>query len=513
MQDNELEDLYFTTMVSLRGPHDLESPIDPFIDRDGDEFVSQQEIELFAHSIFVLPVFNLFERMPHIAWIADSNENGQIDEEEAGQLLNFMFEEEPEFVQTGPVDHLIEEAFDSNKDGYFEKAEFDEGKVLLLINFVIFADLDEERVEVHTFLDELSDVNNDGFLDQREIELRKVSLSEPHEVENPFDERLDFNRNGIVDQFEINEALEMDQQEISAASFLPVETQIDTILDLNSDGIVTDDEIMEILNSFMMGEGPVDDDRVFSQFFDLEKDGFVTESDLYIFRELIFRPHPVMFNSDFDISLDVNKDDFVSPEEIGIAAGFSPEASILNFDERLERMSWSEPDEIFPLAEKDKEEKPQDSTISVNSRVDRSQAAIKKLEQITGKSLAVVNINIATSNVNDETAAGIILFIENAFVNLGYASVMDRANLDSVLKEQKFEMSSIIDEETALEAGKIAGLDFVIVGSISYVGEKYYLNVKCLNVETSEIFGSSIAEADDQKGFYEMSNIAVGKFF
>jgi Curli production assembly/transport component CsgG/EF hand len=513
LQENELEDLYITAMFSLRGEHESESPIDPFIDRNNDSFIDQEEIELFAHTVFVLPVFNLYDRIPHIASIVDLNGNGEIEESEAGLAFSFMFEEDPELVEPGPVDHKIEEVFDKNGNGYFEQIEIDEGRAIFLLSFLIFAQLSNERIEVHTFLDELSDLNNDGYLDQGEIDLRQASLEEPHRVQNPLDERLDFNRNSMVEDFEIKEALQSDQQEISANSFLPVVTRVDWILDLNKDNFITEEEIRQILDSFMIGPGPVEGNRLFSDFFDVDKNGDVSETDLYMFRELIFRPHPVFTNSDFDMSLDGDGDNFISPEEIGVAAGYSPESDLISFDERLERMSWSLPESVMTIAENQEEMQKEDSNISADSRKGRSDAAIKKLEQISGKSLAVVNINVATSNVDSETASGIILFIENAFVNLGYASVMDRANLDSLLKEQNFELSSVVDEETALEAGKIAGLDFIVVGSVSFVGGRYYLNVKCLNVETSEIFGSSIAEVKEQSDFFEMSNVAVGKFF
>ncbi len=509
LQDNELEDLYLTLMVSLRGEHDSQSPLDPFIDISKDGFITQEEIELFAHSLFVLPVFNLYERVPHMAPIIDANENGAIEEEEAGVAFSFMFKENPDLVEPGPVEHRLEEVFDKNSDGYFDESEIEEGRAILILNFIIFARLSSEQFEVITFLDELSDLNNDGFLDQEEIDLRIASLSGPHKLQNPLDERIDFNRNGMVEDFEISEALESDKQEIRSESFLPVVTPVDRFLDLNKDDIVMEEEIVQILESFMMGPGLVGEDRLFSDLFDVDKNGSISETDLYLFRELIFRAHPHYPDSDFDSSLDSDGDSFISPEEIGIAAGYSSGYNLISFDERLERMSWSIPDAVLPNAEK----AVIGPKLSADTRQGRSEEAIKKLEQITGKSLAVVNINVTTSNVDSEAASGIILFIENAFVNLGYANVMDRANLDSLLKEQNLELSSVIDENTALEAGKIAGLDFIVVGSVSFVGGKYYLNVKCLNVETSEIFGSSIAEVEKQSDFYEMSNVAVGKFF
>lgn len=521
LQDDELNDLYMTTMFSLRGEHRSESPVDQFIDRDGDGFITEEEIDIFAHSVFILPIFDLWERIPHIAWLVDRNEDGFFDEEEVARIQAFMFEDDSHVLVPGPADDEMAWTFDKNYDDYIDQHEIDEARAFFFLNFIVFAPSERERNPVLTFLDELTDLNNDGFLDKGEIEIRMSSLEGPHPVENPFDERLDFNRNGHIEEFEIHEAVESDRQEVRTTGSLPVFTPVDAILDLNRDGRVSEEEIVEILDSFMQGAGPVGEHRLFSDFFDVEQDGQITESDLYIFREMVFRPHPVFPDSDFDRSLDGDEDGFVSPEEIGIAAGFSPDNPVMSFDERLERLSWSQPAGPSPEQEEKPEQKQEEavaetteeSRVNIRSQDGRSAAAIKKLEQITGKSLAVVNLNIVTENVTEETAAGIILFVENAFVNLGYASVMDRANLESTLAEQNFALSSVVDEATAVEAGKIANLDFIVVGTISFVGNKYYLNVKCLNVRTNEIFGSSIAEAENQSEFYEMCNVAVGKFF
>jgi hypothetical protein len=61
--------------------------------------------------------------------------------------------------------------------------------------------------------------------------------------------------------------------------------------------------------------------------------------------------------------------------------------------------------------------------------------------------------------------------------------------------------------------GMLSGADIIVIGSISYVGRQYYLNIKLISVETGEIIGSSIDIADDATGFYEMCNQAVYKLF
>jgi PBP1b-binding outer membrane lipoprotein LpoB len=137
----------------------------------------------------------------------------------------------------------------------------------------------------------------------------------------------------------------------------------------------------------------------------------------------------------------------------------------------------------------------------------------KKLGTIQDRKLAVVGISSGTKNVDAETAGGVKVFIENAFVNVGKVRVVDRQNIDKIVKEYEFQQSDLTDEATAVKIGKLSGADIIVIGSISYVGSKYYLNIKLIAVETGEIIGSSIDDAQEADDFYEMCNEAVYKLF
>ncbi len=201
-----------------------------------------------------------------------------------------------------------------------------------------------------------------------------------------------------------------------------------------------------------------------------------------------------------DQELDKNVNGFVEPEEIGIAAGFTEGRPIPSFDERLEQLGWQE-------------ERVAETTGTKTEETRFESEYYKKLGMIQDKKLAVMGINRGTKNVNEETASGVMVFIENAFVNVGKVRVVDRQNIAKIVKEYEFQLSDLADESTAVEIGKLSGADIIVIGSISYVGDMYYLNIKLVSVETAEIIGSSIADAVNAKEFYEMCNEAVFKLF
>jgi curli biogenesis system outer membrane secretion channel CsgG len=65
--------------------------------------------------------------------------------------------------------------------------------------------------------------------------------------------------------------------------------------------------------------------------------------------------------------------------------------------------------------------------------------------------------------------------------------MVERGSLDAVLKEQKFQMSGNVDDDSVISLGKLSGAETVLTGSISGYGENRRLTVKALDVKTGEI--------------------------
>ena len=133
----------------------------------------------------------------------------------------------------------------------------------------------------------------------------------------------------------------------------------------------------------------------------------------------------------------------------------------------------------------------------------------KPVEDLNNKKIAVVGVENLHSSISDETIEGLLLFIENSFVNSKKVRVIDRKNIEKITEEYQFQSTSLTDEDTAVEIGKLANADYIVTGALSKVGERYYLNVKMIDVESGEIVGSSISDASVEDVFYEMCNTAV----
>ena len=82
-------------------------------------------------------------------------------------------------------------------------------------------------------------------------------------------------------------------------------------------------------------------------------------------------------------------------------------------------------------------------------------------------------------------------------VNLRRFRVMERAALEKVLKEQKLQNSGIVDEKTAVNVGKIAGADAIIIGDVNILGGFAKVSARVIDTETSETI---VAKEEQSEG-------------
>ncbi len=86
--------------------------------------------------------------------------------------------------------------------------------------------------------------------------------------------------------------------------------------------------------------------------------------------------------------------------------------------------------------------------------------------------------------------------------------VLDRKNMDVILKEQGFQLIGCTSSECAVEAGRLLGVERMVTGNIAKLGDTFYISVTITNVETGEV--ESIAD-DRCRGEIEQLFDAIGR--
>lgn len=100
--------------------------------------------------------------------------------------------------------------------------------------------------------------------------------------------------------------------------------------------------------------------------------------------------------------------------------------------------------------------------------------------------------------------------LTEAMFNTGKIKIIERANLESILKEQKFQSSGLVNEETVKSIGMIAGVDFVCYGNLKDLGDQITVNARVVDVETGEIAAMSRLNIKKDEYLKSQPQSAVG---
>lgn len=76
--------------------------------------------------------------------------------------------------------------------------------------------------------------------------------------------------------------------------------------------------------------------------------------------------------------------------------------------------------------------------------------------------------------------------VRYTIVKSGRFKVMDRANMDRIMREQAFQMTGGVQKEKVVEVGQFLGVGKIVIGSIGIVGRTYMISLSLVNVESGE---------------------------
>jgi Curli production assembly/transport component CsgG. len=101
--------------------------------------------------------------------------------------------------------------------------------------------------------------------------------------------------------------------------------------------------------------------------------------------------------------------------------------------------------------------------------------------------LIAVN-NLKATGVTENEALSLTDALRSELGKSGKYQVMERSQMDEILKEQGFQRSGACDEAScAIEMGKILAVNYMVMGNIGMVGKTYTLSVRFVEVGTGRI--------------------------
>jgi len=76
--------------------------------------------------------------------------------------------------------------------------------------------------------------------------------------------------------------------------------------------------------------------------------------------------------------------------------------------------------------------------------------------------------------------------IRTELIDTNKYRVVERAQINKTLSEQKFQKSGLIDDKSAVELGKLLGADLIVIGSVVKIGTSYTINSRMIDTKTGE---------------------------
>jgi len=102
--------------------------------------------------------------------------------------------------------------------------------------------------------------------------------------------------------------------------------------------------------------------------------------------------------------------------------------------------------------------------------------------------IGVVNINSSSDNLSNYVIDGIVMHL----VSRDNFVVIERSELETVQREQKYQLSGEVSDETAVSIGKQLGTQMIVTGSILPFGSDYSLRLKITDVQSAQIISTKL---------------------
>lgn len=148
----------------------------------------------------------------------------------------------------------------------------------------------------------------------------------------------------------------------------------------------------------------------------------------------------------------------------------------------------------------------------VQTKAPPSDANLKHHASFGKDKIAVMSLE--AKSVSGDTVALITDILRNNLFDIGEYVVIERSFIDKVLKEQSLQKTGCTTTECAIEVGRILNAQQIVVGAVGKIGDNYIINVRLVDVESSEITATASEECNSvselasacKRAAYKLSN-------
>ncbi len=109
--------------------------------------------------------------------------------------------------------------------------------------------------------------------------------------------------------------------------------------------------------------------------------------------------------------------------------------------------------------------------------------------------VAVIELENLSNRAREENLGRIVSeLLTTSLIQADVFSVIEREQLEKVMKEHKLNMTGIIDVDSAKQMGMILAVDAILCGSVSEIKDFIDINVRLIDVENASIMTAAVIE-------------------
>ncbi len=143
-------------------------------------------------------------------------------------------------------------------------------------------------------------------------------------------------------------------------------------------------------------------------------------------------------------------------------------------------------------------------------------AALMASSYACAEKMRVAVLDLQPKNASPDLALAVSDYIRVEMVKYDTYELLDRDNMNVILKEQAFQQSGCTSAECAVEIGQLLNCQKMFVGSLSKIGSTFFLTMQRVDVETAKVDYADSVEAKNEDGLVRAaaelsSGMAIGK--
>lgn len=97
--------------------------------------------------------------------------------------------------------------------------------------------------------------------------------------------------------------------------------------------------------------------------------------------------------------------------------------------------------------------------------------------------MIIAVLDLKAVGVSDKTAKTVSSMLRTDMVNTGRFKVVERSQMDTILREQGFQKTGCTDQDCAIQLGKLMSAKKILIGEVITLGRSIIMNVRIIDVE------------------------------